>query len=97
MTQSKGPRYFVRAAANYLGYQVPKERPPKKEKKATELAMRGIRTFYQAIIEGRAPAADGKSGTKNWWYLATLDAWNVKQENAPRRGRKSKAEVADAA
>jgi hypothetical protein len=92
----RGPRVFVHAAANYLGYQVPKERPARGDKKAQERSHRGIKCFHQAIIEGRAPPADGRAGRFLWWYQSTLDAWIAKSSNTVKRGRKAKAEVADA-
>jgi hypothetical protein len=93
---SRGPRVFVHAAANYLGYPVPREKPKRGDKVAQAKAHRGIKTFHQAIVEGRAPPADGRAGRFLWWYQSTLDAWMIKQENGSRRGRKSKAEVSDA-
>jgi hypothetical protein len=95
---SKGPRRFVYAAASYLGYDVPEQRLPKtaslEEKRR---AYRGIRTFHCAIVEGRAPQADGREGRFLWWYQSTLDAWITRSaEKQSKRGRKPKAEVSDA-
>jgi hypothetical protein len=72
---SRGPRRFVHAAAHYLGYEVPAERPPKGDKEKQAKALRGIRAFHMAIARGRAPEADGKEGSRCWWYQSTLDAW----------------------
>ena len=88
----KGKRLFIYAAANWLGYQVPEERPPRSDAEASKRAMRGIRTFYQAIIEGRAPPSDGKEGARNWWYEETIIKHIEASEfKSSKRGRPAKA------
>lgn len=81
----------VYEVANWLGFDVPAERPRTKVERA--LARRGLNTFYMSMNRGLVPQPDFRLGRTCRWFEDSIRKFleMKSQPTAPmKRGRRSK-------